>query len=138
MNLKIDFMRKYTLLPALLLSVSLLTIKCKKDSGSTNYDGTWAGSTSQGKTFSFSVSGNQVNNVNITYNLTGSCSQTGATTTLFSSYAISGNSFSTTGSTTISGMFNSATSATGSFMITISGTPTGCTSTASGTWTATK
>jgi hypothetical protein len=132
-------MRKYTLLPTLVLAISLLTINCKKDSNSSpNYDGNWTGSTSQGRAISFSVSGGQVTNLSITYNLSGSCSQTGATTNFLSSYTITGNSFSVTGSTGVSGTFSSSTSASGSFSVTMSGTPAGCTSTSSGTWTASK
>lgn len=139
MNLKNDFMKKYTVLPTLFLVISLLTINCKKDSkSSANRDGNWTGSTSQGRAISFTVSGGQLTNLSITYNLSGSCSQTGATTNFLSSYTITGNSFSVPGSTGVSGTFNSSNSASGSFSVTMSGTPAGCTSTSSGTWTASK
>lgn len=127
----------------LLLAVSLLTINCKKDSGSTtppNYDGTWNGTTSQGKALSFTVSASKITSITISYTLTGNCSPnpTGATVTLSGGNSISGTSFSITGGTALSGSFSSATASSGSFTINFTGNPPGCSSTASGTWTASK
>lgn len=136
-------MRKCKSLSLLLLAVSLLTINCKKDSGNAtppNYDGTWTGTTSQGKAFSFTVSGSKVTSITIGYTLTGNCSPspTGATVTLSSGNSISGSSFSITGGTAISGSFSSANASSGSFTINFTGNPPGCSSTAGGTWTASK
>ncbi len=136
-------MRRYSFLTLLLFVISLQSINCKKENESSaapNYDGTWTGTTSQSKALSFTVSGNKITSITIAYSLSGNCSPnpTGATVTLNSGNSISGNSFTITGGTAVSGAFSSANAASGSFSINFTGNPPGCSSTASGTWTATK
>jgi hypothetical protein len=137
-------MKKNTVLTMFLLALSLLTINCSKKDGITtpttppNYDGSWSGVTSQGKPFSFTVSEGAVTNIYIGYSVTGNCSPVPIASQLYSRYAINGNSFSTTGNMNISGTFSSADKAGGSFTLNFTGNPSGCSSTASGTWSATK
>lgn len=132
-------MRKHTLQALTLLAMSLLIINCSKDKDSSrNYNGTWAGTTSQGKLISFTVSGTKVKDMSISYSLSGNCYHSGGLTIFYQSYPISGNSFSISESTNISGTFLSGNSASGTFSVISGGNPSGCTSTASGTWTANK
>ncbi len=136
-------MRKNTFLSLCLLAVCFITISCKKENVSTvlapaNYDGSWTGTTSQGKSFSFNVSDGSVSNIYIGYSLSGNCSPSPIGSQIYSSYAISNNSFSRTGSLSISGSFSSGSNASGSFTINFTGNPAGCSSTASGTWSASK
>lgn len=137
-------MKKYIFLPLLLLVVSIMSTSCRKeqtnnaDLSPADLNGTWTGTTSQGKTFSFNVSGGSVSNIYIGYSLSGSCSPSPIGSQLYSSYPINGTSFSTTGSLGISGAFSSGSNASGSFAINFTGNPAGCSSTASGTWSASK
>lgn len=106
-----------------------------------SFDGNWSGTTSQGKSFTFTVTGNGISTFTLNWSTTGgSCSATGTTTTTFNPpQAISGSSFSLSvpGSPaiSISGTFASANSASGNFSVT---NPFGCPSSGSGTWNATK
>lgn len=135
-------MKKNIFLSLCLFAVCFMTISCKKDNANNvapaSYDGTWSGTTSQGKSFSFNVSGGSVSNIYLGYSLSGNCSPSPIGSQLYSNYAINGKSFSTTGSLIISGSFSSGNNASGSFTINFTGNPTGCSSTASGTWSAAK
>lgn len=137
-------MKKYTILPLFLVAVSLISTNCRKNQDNNaspsqaDLNGTWTGTTSQGKIFSFNVSGGSVSNIYIGYSLSGSCSPSPIGTQLYSSYPINGTSFSTTGSLSISGSFGSGSNASGSFTINFTGNPAGCSSSASGTWSAAK
>lgn len=133
-------MKKYTLSVMLLLAVSLLSIKCSKDKTPPTMDGNWNGTTSQGKPFSFAVEGGVVTYIHIAYTLTGNCLPLPIQSDIFGRFNISGNSFTTTsGDISITGTFSSTKNATGTFAINyLTGNPPGCSSTASGTWTATK
>jgi hypothetical protein len=135
-------MKQIVLLTALVLVISLINSSCSKKDGTdstANYDGVWSGNTSQGKTFNITVSNGSITALYIGYSLSGTCSgvPTAQTMTFNIPRPITGNSFSITGSTNISGTFSSAVHATGSFSIDFSGSG-GCTSSASGTWTASK
>lgn len=136
-------MRKYTFLSLLLLAVSFLTSNCTKDTENTppNYDGSWSGTTSQGKSFSFNVSGHEITSIYYKYTLMGNCSSSPSGEQIMFNIprAITGNSFSIPlhDGSNISGSFSSASKASGSFTKNFTGTA-GCSSTASGTWAATK
>ena len=127
--------RKYLVPSFLLLAICFSTINCSQS----NYDGKWTGTTSQGMKFSFAVKGNEVTAITIAYTLSGDCPSTPFGGSLFPFVSISNNSFSTEGKTKVAGKFNSANTASGSFDVNFSGEPSHpCSSTASGTWTATK
>ena len=106
------------------------------------YDGSWMGTTDQGKPFSFIVTGNAIKSAVVEYEIKGhSCSVNSVTTGNFTSPPrITGNTFTWTSggqqaSHTITGTFNSATSASGT--ITAS-RASECAGSATITWTATK
>jgi hypothetical protein len=133
-------MKKHIFLSVLVLMATLVFTKCSKERGDSNYDGTWTGTTSQGKSLSFVVSGNKITSLTMGYTVSGNCSPspTGSTTTFPNGVAINGNFFSINGSTSLSGTFTSTNSASGSFSINFTGNPPGCSSTASGTWMASR
>ncbi|HUP61444.1 MAG TPA: PPC domain-containing protein [Thermoanaerobaculia bacterium] len=109
-----------------------------------SFDGTWNGTTTQsGKTISFVVSNNTVTSVMFSYRATGSCTVDGTVNTTYTpGRAITGNSFTLTGSGptsfTINGTFNSSTSASGTLSVSFSQSFPSCSASGSGTWSATK
>lgn len=101
--------------------------------GSVSYDGTWNGTTSQGRPISFVVSGRAIISVTAQYALSGTCTgplPVGSTSNYTPALAITGNSFSTNG---FSGTFSSSSAASGSYSTSIG---TGCS--VNVTWTASK
>ena len=139
-------MKKYTSLSLMLFSVIIIAMSsCSKKDAAVNpnnpvsYDGTWSGTTSQGKAINFTVSGGAITSVYIGYSLSGGCGAVpaGETITFYTPRYITGNNFSITGNTEISGSFSSGNKVSGSFTKTFSGL-SGCTATASGSWTASK
>jgi hypothetical protein len=108
-----------------------------------SYDGSWAGTTSQGKPFSFIVANNAIKSAVVEYDIEGSdCSVNTKTTGDFRSPPpITGNTFTWTSggsgaSHTITGSFESATSASG--MINANYGDDECSGALTTTWTATK
>ena len=105
-------------------------------------DGAWAGTTSQGRVYNFTVKGGGtiINPLKIGFSGTG----ISGTITFLSDIAISGNSFSASGGscpyTTTNGTFNSATTANGTVTFKFTYSPYTCpaSGTFSATWTATK
>ena len=120
----------------------LATVGCGDGgTGPISYDGMWSGTTSQGRPISFTVAGNAVTVATIGYSASGNCSPvpTGSTITPGVPLPINGTSISITfGGGTITGTFSSATAASGTFSVSFAGIPSGCSSNASGTWTATR
>jgi Bacterial pre-peptidase C-terminal domain/Putative binding domain, N-terminal len=107
-----------------------------------NYDGHWAGATSQQRAFSFDVVNNRITGFKLDWATQGSnCSATGTTTTTYGGggIAINGSSFSLSSSPSpsisINGTFSSNTAASGNFTVT---NPFGCTSSGNGTFNVTK
>jgi hypothetical protein len=136
------------LLVAFLLAGVLVNLSCSKsptDSGA-NYNGTWSGTTSQGKTVSFTVANNLITSITVGLFFQ-AC---GLEVSIQSSPTqnISGNRFSYTHqgagslatSYTITGTFSSNGSISGDLQLNFrSGYPyTTCTENASATWSATK
>ena len=117
-------------------------------SPSTTYDGSWAGLTAQGLLFSFLVSGGQVASFSVQYtlpNVEGSCGGNGtalwASTSSQPALAIIGNTFEFQGPpvTSLTGTFDSASTALGALTVTQSGLPCAITTdSVSTTWTARK
>ena len=115
---------------------------------STTYDGSWAGSTAQGLPISFLVSGGQVANFSVQYTLPnggGLCGGNGTAlwgaTSSQPALAIIGNTFEFQGQpvTSLTGTFDSASTALGSLTVTQSGLPCAITTdSVSTTWTASK
>jgi hypothetical protein len=129
-------MKKYKFLSIPLVFAIFIATGCSKKNGTmdpADYSGSWTGTTSQGKSISFTVSGETVSNIYIGY-----CSPSPVASQLYSNFPINGKSFSTTGSIKIAGSFSSSNEAGGSFSIDFTGNPPGCSSTASGTWIASK
>lgn len=109
-------MKKYTVLPLFLIAVSVLNFSCSKEEESPKYEGYWRGVTSQGKAISFNVTGEKVTTINLKWDDGPFCSgPDGVTINFTNGLAIYRNSFSNTGSLSVSGIFNSPTSVTGSF-----------------------
>lgn len=134
-NMTIGFTKKYLVAYLLLLTMCLLTINCSRP----NYDGEWNGTTSQDMKFSFTVKENKVTMIYIGYSWSGDCPSAPAAKGFIKSIRIKGNSFSMDDDSKIVGKFNSANIASGSFEENFSGGPgSRCSSTASGTWSATK
>lgn len=129
---------------SLLIAISVLIVSCSKQNteelAAPNYDGTWTGTTSQGKSFSFTVSNGSITSLNIGYTLSGNCSYlpAGVQMTFYSPQTINGNTFSIPGDTKITGNFSSAKAANGTFSVNFTGVTGGCNATASGNWTAGK
>ncbi len=140
------FMARFTHAPAALVRgcLAILIVAVGACGGSTtdsvSYDGDWSGTTSQGLSFGFTVVGNALTQSQMSYNLSGSCSQTptGQTTTYSTPVAVTGHTFSASGTATISGTFSSGTTASGTFSVSFTGNPPGCNSSASGSWTASR
>lgn len=112
-------------------------------SSSGQYDGSWAGSTSQGKTISFVIVGNAVSTISFGWHGTGGCTVDGDTTVTYSTpRPLSGNTFTLTGSGvlayTVNGTFASANTANGSLSFTFSNPFPTCTASGSASWNATK
>ncbi len=107
------------------------------------YAGSWSGSTSQGKPLSFVVVGNAISTITFGWHGTGSCTVDGETTITYNPpRAISGNTFTLTGSGilayTLNGTFASSSSATGSVSFTFSNPYPACTASGSASWSASK
>ena len=109
-----------------------------------SYDGSWTGTTSQGRTFNFTVSGSRVTSITYGYSV-GGCSGT-STTTFNTGGTITNGSFNETttiaaaSTATFSGSFNSGASASGTMRISFTYIPFAqpCSGSATLTWTATK
>jgi hypothetical protein len=132
----------YSIVASRLRSSVMILLLCaacggNDSTGPTSYDGSWSGTTSQNETITFSVSGNAITMMHLGFDLTGNCSSApvGVTMNFVQPRPIVGNSFEITGSTEVSGTFSSATAASGSFDVNFTGTG-GCSSRATGTWSA--
>ncbi len=107
------------------------------------YDGSWNGTTSQGKTISFTIANSVITAFSIRYQASGTCGTVEGPFT-FTTPGMSGNTFTiaTQGSisfvVTVNGTFNSGTSASGTVSASLSPPTTACNMSGSGTWTATK
>lgn len=105
------------------------------------YNGLWTGTTAQGDTLMFTVSGSSVSNPTFKFRLTGDCG-IGATTihVIGSSGAVSGQQLTILSGTdlNVSGAFSSFTDASGTGLYTLRGSAPVCTSTGTTTWTAHK
>ena len=107
------------------------------------YDGSWSGTTSQGRTITFTIANNVITAFSIRYVVSGSCGTAEGPFT-FTTPGLSGASFTiaTQGSisfiVTVNGTFGSPTSASGTVSAQLSPPTTSCNMTGSGTWTATK
>jgi hypothetical protein len=110
-----------------------------------NFDGNWTGSTSQGRTISFTVRGDTIRNISVGFALTGDCGIAGVTDQVTGiATPILGaqlNLGSPTGPFVVTGSFASPTTAAGSASANYTATllnGTNCRSTAVSTWTATR
>ena len=107
------------------------------------YDGSWSGTTSQGRTITFTIANNVITAFSIRYIVSGSCGTAEGPFT-FTTPGMSGNGFTiaTQGSisfvVTVNGTFQSGTAASGTVSAQLSPPTTSCNMTGSGTWTATK
>jgi len=107
------------------------------------YDGSWSGTTSQGKAITFTIANNVITAFSIRYVATGSCGTVEGPFT-FTTPGLSGNGFTigTQGSisfiVTVNGTFNSSTTASGNLSVALSPPTTACNMSGAGTWTATK
>ena len=106
-------------------------------SQTTDYSGTWSGTTNQGRAMSFTISNNVLTqySIGVNYPNLGPGCPTGSTSTGSASTPITGNTFSGAGG--LSGSFSSPTAASGSFSWTLS-LPNGCSGSGQVQWTATK
>ena len=106
------------------------------------YDGLWTGTTAQGDTLTFTVSGSSVLNPSFMFRLSGDCGIAGTTLHVIgSSGAVSGQHLTImSGGTdlTVSGTFSSFDDASGIGSYTLRGSAPVCTSTGTTTWTAHK
>jgi len=115
-----------------------------------NYSGSWSGTTSQGRTISFTIVDNAITQFSFGFQVSGSgVTSSGTITINYSSpQSISGNTFTINGTTTLvywptpiympytfNGTFSSPTAASGTMTFTLSG---GASGSSSGTWTANK
>lgn len=108
-----------------------------------SYDGTWTGTTSQGKSISITVVSNAVTTITMGWHATGGCTVDGTTTTTFTPpRALSGNTFSLTISGTVAitlnGSFSSTSAGNGTFSLTFNQPFPSCTATGSGSFTISK
>lgn len=135
---------------SLTVAARTVTISQAGTSSGANYDGTWSGTTSQGKAISFTILNNAITRISIGYLASGGgCNTEGSTTITYTTpKPISGDSFTitSTGSGnpalgfTVSGTFSSASTASGNASFTFQQSfplPT-CSGTGSGSWTATR
>jgi len=104
-------------------------------SQTTNYSGTWSGTTNQGRTMSFTISNNVFTQftIGVNYPYLGYGCPSSSTTTGSASAPITGNTFSASG---LSGSFSSPTAASGSFSWRLS--IPGCSASGQVQWTATR
>ncbi len=136
------------LMALVLLAVALANAGCSKSptAPGKNYNGTWSGTTSQGKTVSFTVANNMITSITVgllfqvcgvEVSIQGSPTQN-ITGNRFSYTHQGGGSFET--SYTIAGTFSSNGSISGNLQFSFrSGYPfTTCTENAGATWSATK
>lgn len=118
-------------------------------SGGAGYDGTWNGTTSQGKTISFTVSGGKITSVTVGYIVVGGCCSADGTSTSTGTWNITGNTFTVSTpaapgaiSFTLTGTFASGSQANGTLQLTLTAgiypQPSCCSGTASATWNASK
>ena len=108
-----------------------------------SYDGYWQGTTSQGKSFTFTVANNTFTTWTLGWHVDGGCSVDGNTTMNYSTpQPIGGTSFtlSTSGATsiTINGTFSSPQAASGNLTVNYSQPSPSCTASGSGTFSVTK
>ena len=109
-----------------------------------NYNGSWTGPTSQGRTVTFNIANNALTSFTLIFPLSGSCTQ-GSLGVIFSTpRALTGNTFTFTstsalGSLTASGTLSSNTTGSGTANYTLNPTaPSFCSGTGSATWTASR
>jgi hypothetical protein len=108
-----------------------------------SYNGTWSGTTTQGKTFSFTIVNNAFTTWTLGWHAVGSCTVDGTTTVTYNTpLPLSGTSFnlSTSGPTTINinGSFSSTSAAAGSLSVSFTQSFPSCSASGSGSWSATK
>jgi len=107
-----------------------------------NYDGSWVGATSDGRSITFSVSGTTITQLSVGFRLSGSCYTTGVTINYVPGTiaTISGRGFQVLArDLTVNGSFSSDIAASGSGNMTVSNAgPATCTSSGAHTWTAHK
>lgn len=120
------------------------TINQSGSSGGGSFNGTWSGTTSQGKTIAFTVTNNLITTVSVGWRAAGSCTAEGDVTVTYTPGRpiTSGNTFTLTSSgplaMTINGTFNSSNSASGTASFTYNQPFPPCSATGSATWTASK
>jgi hypothetical protein len=127
-------------LVATLFSLSAVPVSAQ------TYNGSWSGTTGQGKAISFSISGNSMMSLSFGASVTAVGCSTNTTTTLSSAITVTFPSFSTSGgqftpvSYTLTGTFSSPTSVSGTLVVNTHGIPgvPSCIGSASTTWTATR
>lgn len=135
--------RPHTLFVRAFVSCAILAAVACGDSpteAKPKYDGNWVGSTSDGRSISFSVSGTQITELSVGFRLSGSCNASGVTVHFAqgSIASIAGRSFVVSrGDMSLNGSFSSgvAASGTGSFSVSNAG-PIGCSSAGANSWTA--
>ena len=133
-----------------ILALLLLNSTCTSPEGldnedllNPNYSGSWNGTTSQGKSISFTIVDNEITHFSFEFQWTSTtgCSVTGTVSNDYGTpLPINGNTFTINGtipdlSYTFTGTFSSETTANGTSTLTASGT---CPSTANPTWSANK
>jgi hypothetical protein len=119
------------------------TINQSGTSGGGSFNGTWSGTTSQGKSISFTVTNNLITNVSVGWRASGGCTVDGDSSVTYTpGRPITGNSFTLTLSGpqgfTINGTFNSSSSASGNASFTFNQPFPPCSATGSATWSATR
>ncbi len=135
----------FTILALLLFNSTCTSPESPDDEDLLNpdYSGSWNGTTSQGKSISFTIVNNEITHFSFEFEWmsTTGCSVSGTVSNDYASpLPISGNTFTISGtipdlSYTFTGTFSSETTANGTSNLTASGT---CPSTASPTWSANK
>lgn len=135
----------FTILALLIFSTTCKSPESPEDNDLLNpdYSGSWSGTTSQGKSISFTVVDNEITHFSFEFDwISGTgCSVSGTVSNDYDpTLLISGNTFAISGtipglSYTFNGTFSSETMANGTSNLTASGT---CPSTASPTWSANK
>ena len=132
--------RALRLLGLSLLAAASFAVEARAQS----FNGSWSGTTSQGRAFSFVVQNNTITSLTVSFASVGACSTFSSTTTFTPGIPIAASAFSRTYSggvgisLTVSGTFSSGTSASGTASITTSSNlPGGCgTGSRTVTWTA--
>ncbi|MCI0526604.1 MAG: VCBS repeat-containing protein, partial [Nitrospira sp.] len=129
---------------SLLVAVLLIITFAISSQGQVIYNGNWSGTTSQGKSISFTVVNNAITSLKFEATTQSGCIVGFSLTTTFGTpVPITGNTFSVTTngspvSYTINGTFSSNTFASGDLQVTFRQSfPVSCTGSASVTWTAT-